>query len=360
MTPPNDCSFDSSAWTVLARHWFPVALSREVTATPLAAKLLDVPLVLYRIEDGLVIAEDRCPHRGVPLSLARPEAAGIVCPYHGLRFGKGGRCNHVPAQPEGPIPQALHLKTFPAVERYGLVWTSLAAEEEDIPVMPHWDEPGFQQINCPWIDIYGFAGRQMEGFLDVAHFGFVHTATFGDPENTTVPPYMPKPTAKGFEAEYRSTIGNYPIGARDRGRPGFEWLRHFQVHMPFTATLTVHFPDHGRLAIMNAASPASAAHTRLFVPIARNFDTDLPVQAVYDFNRRVFEEDKAMVEAQRPAWLPLDMSQEAHIMADRSSIAYRRALKTMGFHRFFANEPVKGEAPEDIVRARHALRVRMG
>jgi hypothetical protein len=68
------------------------------------------------------------------------------------------------------------------------------------------------------------------------------------------------------------------------------------VHLPFTATLTVHFPDDGRLVIMNAASPVSARRTRLFAPIARNFDRELPVQDVYDFNRRVFEEDKAIVE----------------------------------------------------------------
>lgn len=116
---------------------------------------------------------------------------------------------------------------------------------------------------------------------------------------------------------------------------GFEWLRHFRVHLPFTATLVVHFPGEGRLSIMNAASPVSAKVTRLFAPIARNFDTDLPVQDVYDFNDRIFREDKRIVEAQKPECLPLDPRIEAHIMADRSSIAYRRGLRDMGLSRFF-------------------------
>jgi phenylpropionate dioxygenase-like ring-hydroxylating dioxygenase large terminal subunit len=206
----------------------------------------------------------------------------------------------------------------------------------DIPAMPHWDEPDFQQITCPWLDIFGFAGRQLEGFIDVAHFGFVHKDTFGDPNNTHVPPYETRSTATGFEAEYRSSVGNYPIGV-DRGRPGFEWLRHFRVHVPFTATLEIHFPDDGRLVIMNAASPVSARVTRLFAPIARNFDQHLPVQDVYDFNQRVFEEDKAIVEAQKPENLPLNLNLEAHIMADRSSVAYRRALRHRGFSRFFTS-----------------------
>jgi vanillate O-demethylase monooxygenase subunit len=73
----------------------------------------------------------------------------------------------------------------------------------------------------------------------------------------------------------------------------------------------------------------------MFAPIARNFDKDLPLEAVYDFNRRVFEEDRAIVEAQRPECLPLDPMMEAHILADRSSLAYRRGLRDLGFSRFF-------------------------
>jgi phenylpropionate dioxygenase-like ring-hydroxylating dioxygenase large terminal subunit len=342
---PRNCTFDPADWERLARQWYPVALSRDLTEGPLPVMLLDVPLVLYRAGTQVVLADDICPHRGVPLSLGRRTARGIGCAYHGLNFGADGRCVHIPAQPHLPIPAKLHLHTYPVEERYGLIWTCLRSDSPsdslppvaDIPAMPHWDEPNFQQIVCPSIDISAFAGRQMEGFLDVAHFGFVHANTFGDPENTLVPPYVPKPTDKGFEVEFRSTVGNYPIGRAERGSPGFEWLRVFRVHLPFTATLTVHFPNDGRLVIMNAAAPVSARMTRLFAPIARNFDRELPVQDVYDFNRRVFEEDKAIVESQKPENLPLDPSLEAHIAADRSSIAYRRGLRAMGLSRFFSS-----------------------
>jgi len=50
---------------------------------------------------------------------------------------------------------------------------------------------------------------------------------------------------------------------------------------------------------------------------------------------RIFEEDRLMVETQRPESLPLDLTLEAHIPADKSSIAYRRGLKKMGFGEFF-------------------------
>ena len=333
---PNGCSFDPDDWARLARCWFPIALTREIEDKPVGVVLLDLPLVIFRSHGQLVVANDICPHRGVPLSLGKRTGEAIACAYHGLQFGEGGRCVKIPANPSGDIPAKLNLQTYPAVEAYGLIWTCLRPEgEPDIPDMPHWDEPAFQQITCPWMDIYGFAGRQMEGFLDVAHFAFVHTATFGDVNNTEVPPYPVKVTEKGFEAEYRSSVGNYPIGVDGKGKDGFEWLRHFRVHLPFVATLEIHFPDEARLVIMNAASPVSAKHTRLFAPIARNFDTDLPVQDVYDFNYRVFLEDKTIVETQKPECLPLDPTLEAHIAADRSSIAYRKGLRQMGFSRFF-------------------------
>lgn len=98
-----------------------MALIREVSEAPLKATLLDQPLVLYRSDGEIVIAPDRCPHRGVPLSMGRANGKGVECPYHGLTFGAGGRCVHVPAQPQRAIPAQFHLPTYPVVAGY--VWT---------------------------------------------------------------------------------------------------------------------------------------------------------------------------------------------------------------------------------------------
>ena len=339
--PPPSCTFKPEDWRLLARHWYPIIPAADVGATPKAATLLDENLVIYRSGGELVVARDVCPHRGVPLSLgsADPDGQGVVCAYHGLRFGAGGRCNRIPSSPHPhqKIPPKLNLSTYPAVERYGLVWTCLAPapEQATVPMMPHWDDPDFQQILCPPFDIAAFAGRQVEGFLDVAHFAWIHTATFADPNQPLVPDYTTTETPFGFAADYRSTIGNYPIGRNGKAPSGFEWLRHFDAHLPFTATLTIDFPDAGRLVIMNAASPVSARMTRLFAPICRNFDKELPIGDVHAFNLRVFAEDSRIVEAQKPERLPLDLLLEAHIPADGSSVAYRRGLKRLGFGEFF-------------------------
>ncbi|MFT4020226.1 MAG: aromatic ring-hydroxylating dioxygenase subunit alpha [Acinetobacter sp.] len=333
---PEHCSFTEQDWLLLANYWYPIARSIDVQQQPIKATLLDEPLVIYRVDGAVVVARDVCPHRGVPLSLGQHDGQGVVCPYHGLRFGSEGRCNHIPSSPQQNIPSKLHLHTFPAVERYGLIWTSLLSTNTDgIPHMPLWDDQHVQHVVCPAVDISGFAGRQVEGFLDVAHFAWVHSGTFADPDNQEVPDYTPQETAYGFQADYWSTVGNYPASEHFKGTPDFKWLRHFELHVPFTATLTIHFRNGGRMVIMNAACPVSAKQTRLFAPLVKNFDLQDDEQAIIDYNLKIFEEDRLMVESQKPERLPLDLSLEAHIPADRSSIFYRRCLKKAGFGNFF-------------------------
>lgn len=335
LAPPRELTFSPSDWEVLSRFWFPVAQVSEVGLKPLPVTLLDERLVIYRVEGKLLAARDLCVHRGTPLSLGWVEGGDIVCRYHGFRFGADGRCTHIPAHPDAAIPPRLAVTMFPVVEAYGLVWTSLNGTRPDIPDFPAWDDSDFQPILPPWIDIAGSAGRQMEGFLDVAHFAWVHEETFGDRNNPLVPSYKVERTPAGIHADYWSSVSNFPKGMQDKAPADFRWLRAFDVHLPFTARLTIHFPGADRLHIMNCASPVSARMTRLFVPVARNFDKDGPLEAVYDFNRRIFEEDRAIVEAQRPEDLPLDLTAEAHIQADRTSLAYRQGLSRLGLGRAY-------------------------
>ena len=223
------------------------------------------------------------------------------------------------------------MTVLPAVERYGLIWTSLdASAGKAIPDFPEWADPTFQQIVCPPVAMNAAPGRQMEGFIDVAHFAWVHDKAFADRENSAVPVYKTRPTDYGFRTEYVSSVSNFPKALRHLEPEGFVWRRTFDVHPPFVAFLKVEFPNAGVLRIMNIASPVSARQTRLFVPIVRNFDVTGDIEEVYAFNAQIFAEDQAIVEAQCPEDLPLDLDEEAHFAADKSSVAYRRALKDLG------------------------------
>jgi vanillate O-demethylase monooxygenase subunit len=336
---PRDCTFTGSDWQALAPFWYPVAFSREITQKPYAARLLDERVVLYRLSDSSVAAaRDICYHRGVPLSMGHVEGDEIICKYHGLRYDREGRCVCIPAHPGGAISPRLRLDMYEAQERYGLVWVRLAKSgEQPLPEMHEWDDTDYLQVLPDSVDINAAAGRQVEGFLDVSHFAFVHKESFGEPDNPVVPEYKVTQTPGGFVADYISTVSNYSHAYKHLNPPGFQWHRRFEVFHPFTAKLTVTFPGGGLLHILNAASPVSARKTRLFVPICRNFDKDAPMEDTLDFNYQVFAEDIAIVERQFPEDLPLDLHAEAHFPADRSSITYRKGLAALGLGRSYTS-----------------------
>jgi vanillate O-demethylase monooxygenase subunit len=336
-TMPRDCTFAASDWHALAPFWYPVAFSHEVTAKPYAARLLDERVVLYRLSDGTVkAARDICYHRGVPMSLGHVEGDEIVCRYHGLRYDSEGRCVCIPAHPATPISPRLRLDMYGAQEAYGLVWVRLVDDgPRPLPAMTEWDDADYLTVLPDSVAIAAAAGRQIEGFLDVSHFAFVHAESFGEPDNPVVPDYKVTKTPNGFVADYIGTVSNYAHGSKHLNPPGFLWHRRFEVFHPFTAKLTVTFPGGGLLHIMNAASPVSARKTRLFVPICRNFDKDAPIEQTLDFNYQVFAEDIAIVERQFPEDLPIDLQAEAHFPADRSSITYRKGLAALGLGRSF-------------------------
>ncbi len=334
---PRNCTFSTSDWKALAPFWYPVAFSQEVTTKePFAARLLDQRLVLYRLSNGdLVVARDICLHRGVPLSLGWVENDELICKYHGVRYNKQGQCICIPAEPNAAVPSRLKLTTYPVIERYGLVWVRLVDNGPvHFPEMKEWDDPDYIQVIPNSVEMNAAAGRQIEGFLDVSHFAFIHSASFGERSNPEVPDYPVERLPHGFRADYISTVSNYPHSMKHLNPPGFLWRRLFEVWLPFTAKLSVFFPN-GQLHILNAACPVSARKTRLFVPICRNFDKDAPLQDTLDFNHQVFAEDQAIVEEQYPEDLPINLQDEVHIAGDKSSITYRKGLAALGLGRSF-------------------------
>jgi phenylpropionate dioxygenase-like ring-hydroxylating dioxygenase large terminal subunit len=338
MTMPRNSTFSETDWNALAPFWYPVAFSRDVRDKPVAVKLLDERVAVYRLADGQVVAaQDLCMHRGAPISLGWIERDEIVCKYHGLRYGPDGACTCVPSHPGANLSR-LKLNLYPCCERYGLVWVRLVDNgPTPFPEFSEWDDPSFVQVLPDDVSLAASAGRQIEGFLDVSHFAFIHVGTFGEKQNPVVPAYPVEATPHGFRADYISTVSNYPTHLKHLNPPGFEWRRLFEVCLPFTARLTVFFPGGGRLCILNAASPVSARQTRVFCPICRDFDRDAPLQDSLDFNHQVFAEDKAIVESQHPEDLPLDLAAEIHIRADRSSVIYRRQLAALGLGRSYTS-----------------------
>ncbi len=83
--------------------WYVGAWAHELDDGPVARKLLGEEVVMFRMKDGKAGAlEDRCPHRGVRLSLGQAVDKGLQCGYHGMVFGCDGGCTDNPGEKLNP------------------------------------------------------------------------------------------------------------------------------------------------------------------------------------------------------------------------------------------------------------------
>jgi nitrite reductase/ring-hydroxylating ferredoxin subunit len=110
--------------------WHPVAATDDLVARHVYhGLLLAQELAIWRDDDGAVnIWENRCLHRGVRLSIGTNEGRALKCAYHGWRYAtQSAACLAIPAHPATTPARAIAARRYPVVERYGLVWSSLAS-----------------------------------------------------------------------------------------------------------------------------------------------------------------------------------------------------------------------------------------
>jgi phenylpropionate dioxygenase-like ring-hydroxylating dioxygenase large terminal subunit len=82
----------------LRGFWHPVCASSRLRGKPVASRVLDEDLIVFRGAAGRpAVLSNRCPHRGVELSLGRVRAGTVACRYHGWRYDSGGRCVEIPS-----------------------------------------------------------------------------------------------------------------------------------------------------------------------------------------------------------------------------------------------------------------------
>jgi len=166
--------------------WYVAGWDKEVGPSELFARtIIGTPVMMYRGEDGKIVAlEDRCCHRGAPLSIGRREGDCVRCMYHGLKFNADGQCVEAPAQQR--IPPQARVRTFPVVERNRWIWIWMGdAEAADPALIPdtHWlDDPA-------WRSLDGYIHYDVnylliaDNLLDFSHLPFVHPTTLGGSED---------------------------------------------------------------------------------------------------------------------------------------------------------------------------------
>jgi len=333
---PRNCTFSRGDWAVLAACWHPVAYSSEVLAGKITpATLLDCRLIVYRTSEGVRAAADLCIHRGAALSRGWMEGDEVVCGYHGFRYRPDGSCTRVPAQPGVRVPSRICLQTYPATERFGLVWVLLAGSDPTLP-LPAWPElehAGLRRIPLPRQLWRTSASRHVENFNDVAHLSWLHADTFGNRDKPEVDAYEVRETPgclhfrTPYEGKYMGDAGS----AQSREPERIVYA--FDLTLPFATRLAIEFEGPRRYYMFDAASPVSLRETAVFFQVALNYNGDVPDERIIESQERVLNEDRPMFESQHPEELPLDLAEEFHIRADRQSTHYRRALVKLGLGR---------------------------
>jgi methylxanthine N1-demethylase len=330
-TNPLDVAGEEALYRAMRRFWQPVMWADELGDRPAPVRLLDEALVVVRLEGGVSAFRELCVHRGTALSLGWVNEGRLVCAYHGWHYDAGGICTSIPASHGTNIPRKARLVSYQAVEHAGLIWVCLSEEEPPFPLppFPQWEDTDYRKIKIPTYDWHCSAARRVENFVDFSHFPWVHEGILGDRSNPEVPEHdvVRDATSLSFElgvVEPASPLkGDVEPGAKVQRYPS-----RYTISMPFTVLLDQPLEAGRHFVLFVASSPLGAKETRNFTWNARNYDLDPSRDREFvEFQQTILEQDRVVVESQRPEELPIDLSEELHIKSvDRVSIDYRRWL----------------------------------
>lgn len=327
----------------LENAWYVAALSSDVSRKPFAVKMLNQSLVLFRkLDDTVVVLEDSCPHRRLPLSMGRVQGDSIECGYHGLRFDCSGACIAAPTATE--IPKMAVVRQYPATEKYGMIWVWMGnpdlANTDDIIHIPEWDDPNWgvnrgdaMEMACNYLYI-------TDNLLDPSHVTWVHQSSFGSNDLIGVPLQVDEADNGVTVSRWLRDIEVSPFykkfvqfeGNCDRKQQyEMRYPAHAVIRAVFTPAGTGNDTGelHPQVFLMdsyNFLTPIDEKNTRYFWFQLRNFSpNDAEVSAVFNEDvRAAFTEDKLVLEAVQKG---MDIKgARLSLPSDKGSLLFRRRM----------------------------------
>lgn len=339
--------------------WYVAAWSSEVTRDPTRRTICEIPVVLYRKRDGSAVAlEDRCAHRGYPLSAGRVVDDAIECGYHGFTFDGDGACVHVPAQ--DIIPRRTFVRSFPVMEADGWIWVWTGERDRaDQGLVPdtHWmTDPAWATVTHS----FRFECRASlihDNLLDLTHESFIHTSTVGDDyiykhgitvvvdgDVISADRLMPGVVAPPLYARTMACEGLYDrFHCTEFHPPGFHVL-----HSGITGQGRPR--EEGFLIkVMNGITPIDAHTTHYYYAFSRNFGVDQQwaTDELVDGLRIVLQEDADALALQEIGLQSRPAAEFDVLIAQDAGVA--KARKVMA--RLLAAEQRVGADENDSVTA---------
>jgi phenylpropionate dioxygenase-like ring-hydroxylating dioxygenase large terminal subunit len=322
----------------LKNSWYVAAWDREVTRRPLARTFLDLPVVLYRKQDGTAVAlEDRCCHRQLPLSMGTVIEDCLRCGYHGLRFDPSGKCVEIPGQ--ASIPPQAAVRAFPTLERFHWVWIWMGEPAKaDSALIPNWwwadhsdwafSRPDPIHVKCNYQLV-------ADNVLDVTHLAYVHAGSIGAPSITEFP----------ASVEREERLVRLTRWIRDRPPPPLYQqagqfagsVDRWQIVEHVPPCFTVNFAGCSdaetkiELMALSAPTPETGRSTHYFFGFVRNFGLHDPAveEICSESMVKVFNEDIPVLEAQQRMLELRPGAPKVDIAVDAAPLAARRLLQAM-------------------------------
>lgn len=297
--------------------WYVAAWDHEVPADGVFARTIcGIPVMMYRKADGQITAlEDRCCHRGAPLSVGRREGDCVRCLYHGLKFDPSGQCIETPWGQR--IPPQARVRTFPIAEQHRWLWIWTGEPERAdtslIPKTPWLDHPD-------WRGLPGYLHYDVnyllicDNLLDFSHLPFVHPNTLGGGVDYA----SAQPKVERLENGVRVTrwaintespafvaaVKQWP-GKVDRWNIYDFLIPAVLIMDSGNAPTGTGAPEGRRVDAAEfrgcqALTPETENSTHYFFSQPHNFSIDRPevTQSIHDFVLRGFNEDRAIITAQ--------------------------------------------------------------
>ena len=299
--------------------WYIAAWSEEIEAGLLSRTIMAQPMGLYRDAEGNVGAlEDRCCHRGAPLTHGHIIDKGLQCGYHGLTFDTKGSCVMIPGQKN--IPPQAHVRHFPLVERDQILWIWMGdpalADESQIIDYPYHDNVEKWPHRKAMFQIKSNYMLMIDNLMDLTHLGYVHGSTIGGNPNHHVEAEMEtRQTEKGAYfirwMENHIPPPTYQKGGQFDGKVDrwqeFEYVGP-SIVLQWSGALeagTGARDDRNQegfhLRLLHAATPETETTFHYFWSTANGYRQSDPAatQEMYDEIYPTFIEDKNIMEAQQ-------------------------------------------------------------
>ncbi|PQM26011.1 vanillate monooxygenase [Sphingopyxis lindanitolerans] len=332
----------------LRNCWYVSALAPEVTRfEPLARRLLDEPVVLFRTHDGAVAAlEDRCPHRFAPLSMGRMGRDTIACGYHGMEFDRRGRCVANPTQPGETIAPHACVRSYPVCERHGLIWfwpgDPALADEAAIPDYWYYDHADWD-TDLQYMHVAGNYLLLLDNLFDLSHINFIHGDVLGSSDRASDMIHNTKSTDRGIVDQWLSPASPLVPGwaaiVNDdwaQGDIDFWMDMHWEAGSNMMLDVGV-MPVNGersrglQIMSLDGLTPETATSTHYFYGTAQSYRrNDRSILAFWaKAQTYAFLQDKRMIEAVQASmgerWDILAMNPVIN-KGDRAALQARRIL----------------------------------